>query len=324
MSQLASPFAAGRDVSATRPLRCGVIGTGAQARFHREALSIRDSFQLVDADAELLFIASSVNDRVAHAIATLNAGQHVVIEVPVALSVSETAAVFETAAERRLHCEVWLPRRQQLDFLQALNTLRTGMIGELRQATLTLRQLAPWMLPRPESSPRQLLDVADDEQALGVLATFGWHYFDQLLEFVDSQPTRVWGRLSNAKLSFDALADCGSVAGIDTGFIAVIEFSNGCVGQVEIDLASSLSLGPSWTLQGQRGGYATGRQSITVSDGEVYDVSVESTPCDPYSELLARLSDSGNRQAAEHSSDEVARLIDAIRRSSSTGNVVGF
>ncbi len=309
------------EVAPTRPLRCGVIGTGPQARFHREALTIRDSFQLVDdADAELLFIAEPIHRRALAVILMMTAGKAVVIEAPVALSAGETASVFDVVAEQD-HCEVWRPRRQELDFLRALKTLRTGEIGELRQATLTLRQLAPWMLPQAaQPQPAPLKSADDDEQSLGVLATFGGHYFDQLLELVDSTPTRVFGRLSFETLSFDTIQGCVPAAGVDTGFIAVIEFSNGCVARIEIDLASSLSLGPSWTLQGQRGGYAAGRQSITVADGEVYDVAVEATPGDPYAELLARFRSNVNLQP--HREIEVARLIEAVSRSSQLGNVV--
>ncbi len=333
--------------ASTRRLRCGVIGVTERAEFHAETLAVRAEFELLAVaashsansaaaeptrhqllnrvlcsreellrlDLDWVIIASPVEHRVADAIAALHAGHHVVIDVPVSLASEEVEVLAQTARAAQRQCRVWTVPRQEADFVNALQVVQSGMLGRLRTLSFRLRQLAAHLLPDFEGSTR-----FGDEQQLGVLEVFGWRYLDQLMRLVNEPLARVFGIINHGQLCFDSLSTCGKPAECDTGFLAIIEFQSGVTAQVEIDLASSVTgQGAQWNLQGERGGYAAGKQSILEPDGEVFEVDVQATVTDPYESLR-----SVNAATDIDSMVAVARLIAAIKRSNETREVVTF
>ena len=90
------------------------------------------------------------------------------------------------------------------------------------------------------------------------------------------------------------LGERGSVRTItpagDTEFHAIISFENDATAIIDIGLACPAPYTTGWIVQGNQGGYHSGRQYITVDDGEIYDVAVEVDPLDPYLNLHSILS----------------------------------
>lgn len=335
------------------PLRCALLGLTPRGDYHAEVCEARRDLELVvvaysgpvaarDAegsclelltpklvsrdellrrsDLDWVIVASPLQWRATDAIAVMRAGHDVIVEVPIAATVSEVDAVLQAARDTGRRCRVCLAPRDDADFSRACTVLRSGQLGKLRTATLTLRQAAAFVLPHILPATER---VSDEEQ-LGVLDVFGWRYLEQLVRLISAPIVRVFGLINQGQLCFDSLTSCGVTTARETGFLAVIEFASGAVAHVEVDLASSVSAnGAHWVLQGDRGGYAAGKQSLLEADGEVFEVDVVPTRKDSSSDLLAPTS------PEEQDSElgiiaAVAQLVAAIKQSSSTREIVSL
>lgn len=331
------------------PLRCALLGLTPRGDYHAEVCEARTEIELVAAaysqapsdaegsrlellvaklvsrddllrrsDVDRVIVASPLERRAIDAIDVMRAGYDVSIEVPIAVTLSEVDAVLQAARETGRRCRVCLAPRDDADFSRAWTVLRSGQLGCLRTATLTLRQAAAFVLPHLLPATER---VSDEEQ-FGVLDVFGWRYLEQLVRLIREPIVRVFGVINHGQLCFDTLASCGTTTARETGFLAVIEFASGAVAHVEVDLASSVSTsGALWVLQGDRGGYAAGQQSLLEADGEIFEVNVVTTRSDSSIDGLAASSwDESNAELEVIA--VVAQLVEAIKQSSSTREVV--
>lgn len=105
------------DVAAAMLPEAAVVGTAAE-------LATRD-------DLDLIVVASPNDSHAPLALAALNAGKHVVVEKPFALSVEEARAVAEAAARVERLLAVFHNRRWDSDFLSVRAAIESGAIGDV-------------------------------------------------------------------------------------------------------------------------------------------------------------------------------------------------
>lgn len=105
------------DVAAAMLPEAAVVGTAAE-------LATRD-------DLDLIVVASPNDSHAPLALAALNAGKHVVVEKPFALSVEEARAVAEAAARVERLLAVFHNRRWDSDFLLVRAAIESGAIGDV-------------------------------------------------------------------------------------------------------------------------------------------------------------------------------------------------
>ena len=170
------------------------------------------------------------------------------------------------------------------------------------------------------------------EDIFGVLATVGTHRIAQLLGLLDERVSSVRGQLNFGRVEFgSAESSTGSRLNVDTtdsGFLACISFASGATAVVDVSMSCAAPLATGWVIQFERGGFADGHHSITVEDGEVYQVAVPVESFDPYAHLRAsiRSPEFGKTLASSHAAltqeVRVARIIELIRHSHEIGQVI--
>lgn len=166
------------------------------------------------------------------AIQCLNAGKHVICEKPAALSVSELQRMFDAAQAHGQVLAAHLNRRWDVDFLEVMQVLRGGMLGELYD-----------MESRVHGSRGISVGWRREKtQGGGMLYDWGPHLVDQILL---ANPD---ARVDKVFCSFDH----GSTAEVDDGFHLSLFFSNGIRAFAEAATCNYLSL-PRFYLRGSEG-----------------------------------------------------------------------
>lgn len=127
---------------------------------------------IADPDIDLVVIASPNRTHHPLAMAALEAGKHVVIDKPMAVSTEEADALIALAAERKRVLTVFHNRRWDGDFLTVRGIVDEGVLGEI------LLFEAHWDRFRP--ALKQGWREADEPGA-GLLADLGPHMIDQAL-----------------------------------------------------------------------------------------------------------------------------------------------
>ena len=106
------------------------------------------------------------------------------------------------------------------------------------------------------SSCEQYLPI--DKRSIGLMHEIGFHWFDQMLVLIESTPRLVFAR---------RLHDADSAN--ESGFLAVVEFTDDCTAQIEIRTQTRLSHRTGWMLEGLTGSYRGERLFTTTPDGEI-------------------------------------------------------
>lgn len=341
------------------PLRIAVVGDSHAAIFHLEAAALqagltpiaaavpgstvpdRDAipgcaFLTVDAllensDAELVVVTGAPDDVMKHAHHVLQSGRHVVVDPAASVTSASVEALLEAGKSANCFCGIWRPHEADENWRQALQVATSTEAGAVRSLRFLLHDLAVCMLPGIAETVRQGQYA---ELTYGVLASTGAHHVTQLLTLVDESVVAVRGQLDFTRVQFGAAsAGAASVRSseedtVDRGFLASIEFASGTTAVIDVSVSCATPLATGWVVQFERGGFANGQHSITVEDGEIYHVPVEAVPFDPYAELAASIRgwDSQAVQAETHAAlrreVRVAKLIQLIRRSHETGQVI--
>jgi predicted dehydrogenase len=127
--------------------RCGEIAKRQRGRAPRFYTDIREA--LDDPAIDIVSIASPNHWHALMAIWALQAGKHVLLEVPVSHNVSEGRAIVAASRAANRVCQVGLQSRSNPGTRQAMGFLHGGGIGELSRA------LAICYRPRPPIGPPQ-------------------------------------------------------------------------------------------------------------------------------------------------------------------------
>ncbi len=247
-------------------------------------------------EVEALFL---VDDISAEAVTSaLQAGQHVVLHRPWCFSAAELRKLDQQAASTRRLATIATLRRGSADFLAAMGAMGTGRLGTLHSVMLSVQE---------KRVPQETSEVR-------VLREFGYHHLDQLRILNPSPPQRVFGKRSGRSNS--ASAD---------GFLAIVEFANGCTARIEINLASRLGSRTGWVLEGATGSFRGDRLFTETADGEIVDEPIEKPPF-PAESLIGQLVTAwrGEPTTLPTLADaaEVVQLIEALEQSLVSGEVV--
>jgi len=136
-------------------------------------------------EVSIVYVASPVERHAEETIAAANAGKHVLVEKPMALSSAECAAMIEAAAENRVNCAVayyarWLPKVRQMK-----RWLEEELLGQVVRAHVA--QLSDF---NPADNDPKIWRVRGRAGG-GALADVGSHRLD-LLHYLLGPPQTVW------------------------------------------------------------------------------------------------------------------------------------
>ena len=127
---------------------------------------------IADPSVDLVIVATPDTTHGALARLALEAGKHVVVEKPMAMSAAEGAALVALSRERGRMLTVFHNRRWDGDFKTVREIVRSGRLGDIKFATLT------WDRFRPEVATGWREQSQDP---WGALMNLGPHLVDQAL-----------------------------------------------------------------------------------------------------------------------------------------------
>lgn len=315
------------------PVRIGIAGLGRMGMHHLERLSLRTDIEtvavqdvvasrgdvvggfgcrffesweqfLATPDVELVLIATPPDTHASLAIEALDAGKHVVVEKPLCLTTSEADAMGHAAHRAGRMLSVVQNRRWDDDFTAALETVRSGALGQLLSAKLIV-----WAYGFPTNGrPHAKTGWRQNSHAGGALVEFGTHYFDQLLLLAKATPQTVFAQIPQHSSS-EACED---------SFSAFVSFSDVMTAQIEVNLGSLAPLRTGWMLTGTDGGYANFRRYSITDEGEVFEQPVQPTETSwdrYYDTLVLHLRQQEPLEVTLEQARLVVRLIEASRES---------
>ena len=337
-----------------RPLGVGIIGFGRIGAEHAgwlsqsaraRAVAVSDAtparrdlaarrglhaFDTVDAllaepavDAVLVATPTSLHRE--HALAALDAGRHVMIEKPMALSLAEARQIVDRAAAAGRIVSVFHNRRWDEDYLTVAAAMKAGVFGRVFNVESRLGQWQSCVGPAaPEFRPNWR-----NESAFGGGGLYDWgsHFIDQLWRLVwPARPLRVFAQLRGNVWT----NDCDDLARV------LIDFSGGLVGMVEINTTTTRPL-PRWHIDGTHGSafspyspefdtsvWASVR--FSDADGETHRTLDRAapglSPADIWDCFAAAIVEEATPAVTAASVLPTMALLDAARQSSTTGMAV--
>ena len=306
------------------PLRIATVGLHPEALFHLEAAAMCDELtpvcaartaadddsreplsgcpvcsidELVEsADVDAVFVSGPVESRIDCAIRLLQAGKHAAVESSSFLKPEDLRQLIDVAEATHKLCEIWRPHHAEPDFRRASKVIESGEAGPVQSLRFLQHDMAAALLP---SSPfAENAQPSRDQLTTSTLRDLAAHRIAQALTLANSSVKNISASFRRDSL---VLGERDSVRPVipagDTSFHAAISFENDATAIIDIGLACPAPYSTGWIAQGNQGGYHSGRQFITVDDGEIYDVAVEVEPFDPYRNLHAVLRDWPNPEA---------------------------
>ncbi len=306
--------------------RVGIIGHGRSGAHHCERLQLRNDCRIVavgacdrtvgawiaesgaelyddarrllrDERVELVVVAEPPVMRSRLVVEALQRGKHVLVDGPLALTLTDADNIATTVRETGRILSVFQPRRTNPDFRAALAALADRRIGSLLDA-----RLIAWDYAVPSAS-RQGNDASHADEN-DPIESPGAHYFDQLLRLTDLQPVRVFAR------RFHQTDDDRH------GFSAFVDFESGLTAQIEVATRSCVPLRTGWALRTANGGYHNHTTYSLQPDGEIVDAPVTPDPTvDPYADVFAMIRANAANATGVAEAQRTVALIEAARRS---------
>lgn len=214
------------------------------ARHEYPDAQLLDSFDDVVASAEnvdLVVIGTPSFTHETFAAQALDAGLHVVVDKPFAVTSASGEALVERARERDRVLTVFQNRRWDGDFLTAEKVLASGELGEVRRFDSRFER---W---KPEADLEQTSwkTSSSHEEGGGVLFDLGSHLIDQALQ--------LFGPVSEVYSEVDQRRDV--VNAEDDVFLALLH-DNGVRSHLWMS-AVAPNPAPRFRLAGERGGYVS-------------------------------------------------------------------
>lgn len=365
-----SDASASSTTTTREPLRVGIIGYGlAGAVFHaplvaatsgmrvaaivtsdavRQARARRDFLDAaIYATAEemlaapdrldLVVIASPNRAHVPQGLAALESGLSVVIDKPIAPSSAGAERLIETAHRTGKLLTVFQNRRWDGDFLTVRQLIAGGVLGPIQRFESRFERF------RPEPKPGAWRELADPEEAGGLLFDLGAHLVDQAIQLF-GVPVSVYAEVAARRP--------GAV--VDDDVFVALRFGGGQVAHLWASAVPRL-FGPRFRVVGLRGVYEKreldpqedalrlgmrpgdegwGREPrehwgclVTEAGGIQVDGAAETLP-GSYETFYARMRDAlltGAPPPVDPADALLAlRVIEAARDSARTGGVIPF
>ena len=206
--------------------------------YHTIAFS--DYKHFLDADLDLVVIATPSSSHFRIAKMVLEEGKHCVVEKPIALSLKEVDYLIRLAHKKRVVLSVFHSRRFDGDFLTVKKILAEGHLGE--PFTIESRATSYGSLKNygvKEFNPAWRYKKA---YGGGILYDFGSHIIDQMLCLVSEAPVSVFCDMKSVLWSRE----------VDDYFKLLIRFRGGMTAHLEASQVSRYNL-PRWYALGTKG-----------------------------------------------------------------------
>jgi len=210
-----------------------------------QATMYKDHRQMLESGrVELVVIITPHNTHAALAVEALQAGCHVVMEKPMAITSVQCSAMVDAARDADRMLTVFHNRRLDNDFLTIVDFVQRGLIGEIvyMEGNAAGRgRPKTWWRSSKEISGGRMLD-------------WGAHYIDWMLQLVPEKVTSVSGY--NHKCTWHHVTNMDDA-------MAIFRFENGCVGRFyssSIDPTGH----PSWRIVGTKGAITSQGSSYTL------------------------------------------------------------
>ncbi len=146
--------------------------------------SYTDLGELLKSDVDAVSITSYTNQHREHAVAAANAGKHIILEKPMALSWEDCQAIEAAVKKNNVRFCICFECRWSNQFLSTMAVLNQGLIGELHYAEVDyLHGIGPWY--------GQFEWNAKKSGGGSSLLTAGCHALDALLMFMGTDVEEV-------------------------------------------------------------------------------------------------------------------------------------
>ena len=183
---------------------------------------ITDAVDILAADdIDLVVVATPHRFHVPQTLAALEAGKHVVVEKPVAVSSAEIAQLQQAAAAAERLVIPFQNRRWDGDFIAVRKLVASGMLGTIHHLEMH------WPKYRPQ--PRGVWREVADELG-GILNDLGPHLIDQTLQLF-GMPQTVYGHVMIHR------PNCT----VDDAFRIQMEYGSGLYVLLEVDVLNGLT-----------------------------------------------------------------------------------
>jgi predicted dehydrogenase len=140
---------------------------------------------LKDSDADLIVIITPHNTHAQLALQCINAGKHVVVEKPMAITTAECDAMIKAARRKGVALSVYHNRHWDAPILSAMKTIKEGTIGKVVRVDL---RMGEWS--KPKDWWRSSKSISG-----GILYDWGVHLIEYTLQIVNSEIVEVTGFL---------------------------------------------------------------------------------------------------------------------------------
>lgn len=207
---------------------------------------------LKDTDAQLITVITPHNTHAQLAIQCLNAGKHVIVEKPMAITTAECDAMIAAAKKHRRLLSAYHNRHWDGCILQAMQTLRSGVIGDVYRVTAFMGERN-----KPRDWWRSLKSVSG-----GILYDWGVHLLEYTLQIIDAGIVEVSGFAHEGYWA--AQVAWSGDANEDEG-MAVIRFDNGALATLCTSQLACDHKRPWVEVTGTKGTYAMEHDDYTYT-----------------------------------------------------------
>ena len=208
--------------------------TEAESKLGAKAFATYEEFLTNPCDAELVVIATANTMHAAMSIQALQAGFHVLVEKPMAVTLEEGTALLAAAKKAGRVLTVHQSWRCQAEFRQVQAIIRSGRLGKIFNIRLNFSRYArrnDWQTLRQYGG--------------GMMNNTGAHTLDMALRLLESRVVSVWGDLQAIVTSGDTEDHMKVMLRGESGRVIEVEASDAVV-MPQPRFAVLGSLGSAW------------------------------------------------------------------------------
>ena len=214
-----------------------------QALAAARGLKVYDSVDalLDDTAIDAIIVATPTAMHFDHAMKSLAAGKHVMVEKPMTLDLPSARKLTEEARRLDRVLSVFHNRRWDIDYLTVRSAIELGVFGKIINVESRLGQWSSCVGP----AAKEYRPGWRNEAGFGGGGLYDWgsHFVDQMWRLMSpAKPVRVFAQLRGNVWT----RDCDDFARV------CIDFDNGAVGLVEINTTTTRPL-PRWHIDGTGG-----------------------------------------------------------------------
>lgn len=200
---------------------------------------------LDDPEINIILVSTPNNVHKELAVAAINAGKHVIVEKPVAMSVAELDEIIDASEKKNVVFTVHQNRRWDKDFQTARKAIEDGLLGNVYTIESRVHgsggKIHGWR--------------AVKECGGGMVLDWGVHLLDQIMFMLPNKIDTVYAQLFSV-LNPD----------VDDYFKILLRFDNGLSAQVEVGTFCLRGL-PRWYICGDSGALTI--QSFDAKEGGI-------------------------------------------------------